>query len=450
MIIKQLKLSNFRKFENQEFRFHDKFNVMIGDNSSGKTQVLEAISIALYSYLLDMEVKSPRHIERKDVRLVSTINNEIANAEETFPVVVAAKLLYMGQEYEISREVTKSGGRTTRINAKSLANRGYHDLSKVRSKNEVNLPILSFYGTSRTWHMKRHTEKLKVESRILGYKNCLDPMSDHLDFQNWFKKYELVSLQKGIEVPALNAVKTAVSNMIPECNLFYFDVQFDKIMLKLNGVELCPFDNLSDGFRNMVAMIADIAYRAAVLNPHLGRDVLSVVRGVVLIDEIDLHLHPTWQRSVVDDLKKTFPKIQFITTTHSPFIIQSLEPGEVIDLNNINTHENHSDRGDYGSPAPDAEYVNKSIEDIAEDVMGVDVPQRSKRLTEMKEAAKEYYQLLENATSKDAEDLERLKDRLDEIMALYSDNMAYHGILEAERVSKGIGRSREDAPDETH
>lgn len=450
MIIKQLKLNNFRKFENQEFQFNSGFTVLIGDNASGKTQVLDAVSIMLSSYLLDMEMKAGRHINKNDARIFSTISHELVNTEEVFPIKLSAIIRFRERDYEVSRELKKATGRTTWLEAQDLKSLGYWDLHSVRNQKEVVFPVLAYYGTGRLWHMKRHTEVGSTVPRVNGYRNCLDSLSDHLDFQKWFIKQERVALQKNIAIPALQAVRTAVKNMIPDCRNFYYDFQTEKIVLEFANEPYCPFNNLSDGFKNMTAMVADIAYRSSALNPQFGESVLQSTTGVVIIDEIDLHLHPTWQRSVVDDLKKTFPKIQFITTTHSPFIIQSLEPGEVIDLNNINTLENHSDRGDYGSPAPDAEYVNKSIEDIAEDVMGVDVPQRSKRLTEMKEAAKEYYQLLENATSEDAEDLERLKDRLDEIMALYSDNMAYHGILEAERVSKGLGRSREDAPDETN
>jgi hypothetical protein len=82
----------------------------------------------------------------------------------------------------------------------------------------------------------------------------------------------------------------------------------------------------------MIGMVADIAYRCVTLNPHLNQKALEKTNGLVLIDEIDLHLHPKWQKRVVNDLKKTFPQIQFIATTHSPFIVQSLQSDEVINL----------------------------------------------------------------------------------------------------------------------
>lgn len=450
MIIKQLTLNNFRKFESQEFRFHDKFNVLIGDNASGKTQVLDAVSIILSSYLLDMEVKAGRHINKNDARIFSTTTHELVNTEEVFPIKLSAIVMFRDEEFVVCRELKKATGRTTWLEAQDIKSRGYWDLQDVRRQNDVVFPVLAYYGTGRLWHMKRHTEGGSTAPRVNGYRNCLDPLSDHLDFQKWFIKQERVALQKQIAIPALEAVRTAVKNMIPDCRNFYFDFQTEKIVLEFAYEPYCPFNNLSDGFRNMTALVADIAYRSSALNPQFGESVLQSTSGVVIIDEIDLHLHPTWQRSVVDDLKRTFPKIQFITTTHSPFIIQSLDPGEVIDLNNINTSEQHFARGDYGSPAPDAEYVNKSIEDIVEDVMDVHLPQRGKRFNDMYETAKEYYRLLEKSTSVDSMNLEILKERLDELIAPFSDNVAYHAFLESERIARGLGRSREETPDETN
>lgn len=95
-----------------------------------------------------------------------------------------------------------------------------------------------------------------------------------------------------------------------------------------------------------------------ILNPYLQGDALQKTPGVVVIDELDLSLHPTWQKKIIGILKNLFPKIQFICATHSPFIIQSLEDGELITL----------DR------KLDSEYAGEGIEDIAEDVMGVKMP----------------------------------------------------------------------------
>jgi len=117
---------------------------------------------------------------------------------------------------------------------------------------------------------------------------------------------------------------------------------------------------LSDGQRIILAMVADIAYKAASLNSQLEEKAALETPGIVLIDEIDWNDHPNWQRKIVDSLKTTFPKIQFIATTHSPFIIQSCRVGELIEMNE----------------SEPAEYADQSIENIAEYKMGVKIPQR--------------------------------------------------------------------------
>lgn len=444
MRIKKLKLNNFRKFENQEFGFNEKFNVLIGDNASGKTQVLDAISILLSSYLLDMEIKAGRHINKNDARIFSTIKNELVNTEEVFPVSLSALISLRGIDYSVTRELKKATGRTTWLNAQALKNIGYDDLLAVRNKQEATFPVLAYYGTGRLWQMKRHTEPEKTVPRVYGYRNCLDPLSDHLDFQKWFIDLEHVALQKQITIPALQAVRTAITRMIRGCLNIFYDFQRKEIVLEFEDDPYCPFYNLSDGFRNMTAMVGDIVYSAASLNPHLGDTVLHASTGIVIIDEIDLHLHPSWQRTVVDDLKETFPNIQFIATTHSPFIVQSLEPGEVIDLNNIRSKIDQPPSGKQGSPAPDADYANQSIEDIAENVMGVDIPSRSQRFNDMYEAAIEYYKILDEAKNADSQGLKEAKDNLDKLIAPFSDNVAYHAYLEMKREASGINDKNDD------
>lgn len=114
-------------------------------------------------------------------------------------------------------------------------------------------------------------------------------------------------------------------------------------------------------------------------------EALKKTPGVVLIDEVDLSLHPTWQKRIMGILKDQFPRIQFICATHSPFIIQSLEEGELITLD---------------QPL-DSEYSGEGLEDIAEDIMGVVLPQYSEKKRKIYEAAQEYFAALKNAETRD-------------------------------------------------
>jgi predicted ATP-binding protein involved in virulence len=138
----------------------------------------------------------------------------------------------------------------------------------------------------------------------------------------------LVELQRRKEVPQLRAVERAVCECIDGASRFFFDVNAQELMLERGG-ELLPLSAVSDGYRNMVALVADVAWRASVLNPHLGAGAAAQSEGVILIDEVDLHLHPQWQRRVLGDLRRTFPAMQLVTTTHSPQVLSSVRRHEV-------------------------------------------------------------------------------------------------------------------------
>ena len=141
-----------------------------------------------------------------------------------------------------------------------------------------------------------------------------------------------------------------------------------RLLVDKNGATL-DISQLSDGERAFLAMVCDLGRRLSLANPLLENPLRGA--GVVLIDELELHLHPKWQREVRSKLRSVFPNIQFISTTHSPFVIQSLEPGELINLD----------------PEEFGDYADQSIEDIAENVMGVEMPQKSERYRQMMVAA---------------------------------------------------------------
>ncbi|MDQ7084492.1 MAG: AAA family ATPase [Sulfurovum sp.] len=156
---------------------------------------------------------------------------------------------------------------------------------------------------------------------------------------------------------------------------------------------------------------------------HLGKKVIAKTSGVVLIDEIDLHLHPKWQKQIPNLLLSLFPKVQFIASSHSPFIIQSMERNSIIKL-------------DESSESLSVDARELSIEDIAEDIQKIELPQMSKRKKEMLEVAKEYFEKLDllEKGEKTEEEIDKIKNRLDEVTAIYDDNMAYVAFIERKRL----------------
>lgn len=469
MKINSLALTNFRGFAERSFEFSDEFNIFIGDNATGKTAILDALSIAVGSYLMGIDTASSRHIREDEIRIVSRVVGESITLEKQFPVVVACEgsvpdnqnvmkqrldhrngqtVLFEDRavEFSIKREIGAEGGRTTYKDATRLIRIAEILQERVRNDNSehVSLPLISYHGTGRLWLRKRdrHIETKGPTSRMSGYEGCIDAASNEKELLRWFKKMEYSALQRKTEgAGVLRALKHAIKTCLDGCKDVRFEVELDELVflfenpseragaIKIQDDYYLPFRMLSDGQREIVGLVADIAHRAAVLNPHLEENAPRESEGIVLIDELDLHLHPKWQRKIVADLRRTFPKIQFFATTHSPFILQSLLPKDrLIDLS-------EPEEDQYVHPE---EYSDKSIEDIAEEPMGIEIPQRSERYQQMMETAKEYYRLLEEAESASDKRVQEIKRELDTLSQRYSDNIAYHAFLEMKRAAAGI------------
>lgn len=444
MNIHTLQLQNFRRFEDFTFRFHPQFTVLIGDNGFGKTTILDALSIMMSVYLSEFHVEGGRNIRVEEIRAVRYDKKGVITQEPQYPVVL--NVSGMLQKEPVQWNLTLNHKGKSIRNAQQLVGYARRHQQAVQTGQDVNLPVLGYYGTGRLWPKLKQIEIGKPGSRLVGYQNCLDPRSDLRLFAKWFKQLELSALQRRQQLGVLEAVRTAIKVSIPEARHFFYDAPNDALIVHLESEGYCLFDNLSDGYRNMVAMVADIAHRAARLNPHLEAEAACETAGVVLIDEIDLHLHPKWQRRVVEDLQRAFPNIQFIATTHSPFILQSLGQGEAIDLTNLNGTmvEMSGEAPRIAEPAPSEAYSNRSPEDIVELVMGVPVPQRSRRYQEMYETAQQYYALLEQGKDADQQEKERIKAKLDKLSAPFSENVAYHAFLEMERMAAGLGKSEKE------
>ncbi len=228
-------------------------------------------------------------------------------------------------------------GRTTTREASDI-----RKLAEARAKavrggdDQAMLPLISYYGTGRLWQIPRNMKKeLKNKrsdlSRFQGYKNSVDPRCSPVDFMKWLKRHEWIAFQEGAEPPISSAVKKAVLNCLEGGERVWFSAKEERVLVDVAEQGIHAFESLSDGQRNMVAMVGDIAIKAAQLNPQFGAQAIEKTSGIVLIDELDLHLHPRWQRRIVADLQRTFPMIQFFCTTHSPQIIGEV-PREAVML----------------------------------------------------------------------------------------------------------------------
>jgi len=424
MNITKLKLTNFRSFEEFELDLNPGFNLVIGDNAKGKTTILDALAVGIGSLFLGFpEPAKSKGIKTEDIRHKFFESGQRITSEAQYPCQVHCEGSIGDQSGRWMRERVQPEGRTTWGDANWI-----HELSKTVHAKIQNgdqsefLPAIAHYGTERLWKQLSFsdTKILSPESRFSGYVDCLNPASNEKRLFEWFKTAELTALQNGKPLEVLEACRMAIVGCIPDVTHAYYDVSFDQLILTTNDGTI-PFGYLSDGYRNMLAVVADLAVKCATLNPQMGKEA-TLCQGVVLIDEIDLHLHPKWQRRVVSDLMKVFPNIQFVATTHSPFIIQSLPPNQKVKLINLDGSElDHiSDR---------------SVEEIVEWVQGVEMPQRSQRHIDMMKTAEEYFTLLDDDAATTDEVKQEKRDELQKAIQIHTGNPAYHAFIRMKEIA---------------
>ena len=438
MRIDYLHLKNFKCYKDETFHFNAGFTLVIGKNGSGKTAILDALTVAAGTLFLKFDNNAKtRPIAKSDIRLQPTQAGDYVTMETQVPVEVEAGGQVNGGVIKWTRSVQSAKKpNTTYRHAREMKLASEALQIKVMKGEDVVLPLVTYFGTGRLWLKKQETSAFQSDagSRFMGYQNCLDPASNEKNFIRWFNAMEFTDFQRersGQGPSKLFAgVKATIVRSVRNCTHFYYNGKSKSICARFKDGRDLPLENFSDGERNMIGMVADMAYRAAILNPMFGEEAGLLTPGLVLIDEIGLHLHPEWQQTVVADLKQAFPKVQFIATSHSPFIIQSLNPAEdsIIPLDEMQW-------------TPRANTSELGVEEIAEEWQGVAVPQRSRAYLEKIDAAEEYLTVLaegEGATGKVRRELIVRLDKLMKDMERSGNDPAYQAALRLERKAAGL------------
>ncbi|HWZ45474.1 MAG TPA: AAA family ATPase [Candidatus Saccharimonadales bacterium] len=338
MRIHRLIIQNFNGFDSKEFKFDPHFNLLVGDNATGKTTVLDALSVSVGSWFLGIKgYAKPFGIDTKGVRIVAHQHKDTYSFEKQFPSRIETLGEVMGQNLTWARELRREGGRTTSVEAQSVGNAASQAERKVRAGENITLPLICTYGTERLWFESTHRKSSRTEvhqdrlpSRLDGYRDCIDFVIQESSLRDWIRAQVSAGEQRKRETIAFRVLKETIIKCVEGAKSLYYDERYRDLIvdMKLYGHQM--FKNLSDGQRIMLTLVGDLVRRATTLNPHLEDQVLEKTPGVVTIDELDLHLHPKWQRHVVHDLKMAFPSLQFIATTHSPQLIGEALPEEVI------------------------------------------------------------------------------------------------------------------------
>jgi len=422
MNIEKITIKNFRNIGNESsFALNYKFTTIIGINGKGKSTILHALRIACGAYFLAIPEVKKRHIKSDEIRQID-VGHSLTQQR---PVKIEAVGTFPGLKKPISwkRQILENSNTTTSSEAEvgSIRNIGkanYNKISKT-GNDRVSLPVIAFFGTSRA-HGAGRNIKPRVGREIFkeGYQDWYEMKSTTFKYESWLRSYNVLqkhgkerSHTRDAFVAALKTANPYIVDVETEGESLYLKVNIDGLVS-----DILPIELHSDGIRFFTEMVAEIAYRCITLNGYLDAEAVLQSKGIVMIDEIDLHLHPNWQKHVVRDLKSAFPNIQFVVTTHSPFIVQSLKTEELINLDPVEGLDEDPDK--------------YSIEEIASQEMGVSHVERSETFIEMQNAAKEYFNLIKAGASDD--DINAAKLLLDSLRIKYNNDPAYVALLESE------------------
>ncbi len=343
-----VQLTNFRCFESLAIHFDPKVNVhvFVGDNGAGKSAILDAIALGLAPIarkfgqtpggkkrgLLDI-MESPQHA------------NSVAAALDGTPEKPFCHLLFSGRlngsvvnwDTHLLRDKSK---RTKSMLPQLIGYKQLHealdeDVFQVAERTGGSIPVFAYYGTSRAVIdiPQRQRSFQNGFTRVAGLKYALDPVSRFKDAFEWFFAMERDELATQNEkqdhrfkLPVLEAVRNAILSMLPEFSrprITRHPLHFALSRRNLDGsITDLYAEQLSDGYRTMLALVMDFARRLAQANPHLENPLAS--EAILLIDEVDLHLHPLWQQKIVPSLEQTFPNTQIILTTHSQEVLTTV------------------------------------------------------------------------------------------------------------------------------
>jgi predicted ATP-binding protein involved in virulence len=350
MRIKKLELQNYRGFKDASIAFsEDNIAVLFGWNGSGKTSVLDAIATLISG--IPFPKKSFLGMVKFDYDHNILENEDILVGQNEAKITAEIEHL---DENIILKESKRHGNQAIFTNS---------FIPKSIPLEDV-LPVIAYYRTNREIPSIKNDEYTKdlrplFDSRTYAYATSVNAKAGtFFDFTEWWRYEEDIENQQKIdkkdfswESPTLHTIRQGIARFLTQMGLDFSELRikrqsasemdFAKPSLKaelhiLKGDTELKLSQLSAGERSVLLLVADIARRAAILNTGFINPLESP--GIVLIDEIELHLHPKWQRAVIGALRNTFPKIQFILATHSPQVLGGVENGNVFEIEDFQIH----------------------------------------------------------------------------------------------------------------
>lgn len=347
----EMRIENFRGIEQATLSdLHPRLNIFYGRNASGKTTLLDALAIGLAKLAQSL----PQDIEEKDPQLPTPQDRDAHRKDNSGEPARQMRIVLTGQPYHgdsLTWQVERNYARGTESQDRESAGLAPYlkTLNEgLRTKRpHILLPVFAYYGVERALGERAkqsETPAARERTRTDGLVGALRSATDFEESTDWFRREQFLQLQEreekpGYESPALREVLQAVAAaVVTPDGARVKNPRIGKRTLKLEvdfvrpGHKDQPLElgQLSDGFRTHLALVMDLARRMAECNPvpqeereqaDLGRN----SRAVILIDEVDAHLHPSWQKTVLQGLLSAFPQAQFFVSTHAPLVLGSVQ-----------------------------------------------------------------------------------------------------------------------------
>lgn len=346
MQLDNIYIENFRPFKRLNIDLHPKMNVFIGLNGSGKTAILDSIAISFIPFI--SKLSKVNLFPRENLLLLKDADIHIGSDK----LIITAYINYGKSDackWSQSREI----GSNRNFNNFEYLNKYIKDfLLNLEENPSSNLPIISYYSTSRmnfddTFKVSSNKSRYEYNQFLAYNKSLFTGVNSFNDFIVWFEDEEgyedKMRLDKDPDYrnPKLQTVRNAIETFLNsfesnrvvfknirikkernENSIKYHSPIVSSLVISKNETDF-QLEQLSSGEKMMIMLIVDIARRISIANPSLQNPLLG--EGIIIIDEIDLHLHPQWQREIVPALNKTFPNCQFIITTHSPQVLSKIK-----------------------------------------------------------------------------------------------------------------------------
>ncbi len=330
MKVKRLTMRSFRGIDNLTLDFDSNITVLIGNNGVGKSSILVSLSIVLSQCL--------EKLLENDGITPAVLKTDFKNNSQTLNIAAKVEINSNQDEIEFDSErepivmlSEHSIGGNLGITIQNIKKQLENNLLEGKL-TDIRLPLAIYYPVNRiVSDVFPEVQEHFPPSPLAAYDKALGGQINFNSFFKWFRNREDLEGERLRDDSAyrdhhLEAIRKAIPELLPGFSNLRVRRSPLRMTVQKQGQELI-INQLSDGEKCLLAMVGDLARRLAIANPGLPDPLQG--EGVVLIDEIELHLHPKWQRKIIPSLTKTFPNCQFIITTHSPQVVSHVESDQI-------------------------------------------------------------------------------------------------------------------------